>query len=115
MSENEHDIHIEVNKLYYDFLKHLATLSTGSIVILASIIGSVFKNPEWVMLVVYVFVLLSISIVSSALGMFTIVSYLETKKKKERSLSISYTITSGFSFVCSLILFCLFSAKNFLA
>lgn len=43
---------IERYKLMTDYLKHLTTLSTGSILLLAAFLEKIFHNPAWKFLVV---------------------------------------------------------------
>ena len=42
----------ETSKLWADYLKHISTLSTGSIVIIATFLEKIFSNSEWKWLVV---------------------------------------------------------------
>lgn len=55
---------IEAWKLEHDFLKHLTTLSTGSIIIIVGLLEKLFTNPEWKALVAISLV----SFVTSILG-----------------------------------------------
>jgi hypothetical protein len=62
----------EGQKLAYDSFKHLTTLSTGSILLLATFLKDVFKNPEWTQLVGWTFGLFMVTIVASLIVMVTI-------------------------------------------
>jgi hypothetical protein len=39
--------HLEFHKAFYDYLKHLSTISTGSIVLLAAFLEKIFAQPRW--------------------------------------------------------------------
>ena len=43
---------LEFHKAFYDYLKHLSTLATGSIVLLAAMLEKLFAQPRWKLLVV---------------------------------------------------------------
>jgi len=45
--DDDHKAYLEGLKLFHDTLKHLTTLSSGSILILATFIEKFFKNPLW--------------------------------------------------------------------
>jgi hypothetical protein len=38
---------LESTKIWADYLKHLTTLSTGSIILLATFLEKLFTQPEW--------------------------------------------------------------------
>jgi len=42
---------LEFHKAFYDYLKHLSTISTGSIVLLAAFLEKIFAQPRWKVLV----------------------------------------------------------------
>jgi hypothetical protein len=42
---------IEFHKSFYEYLKHISTLSTGSILLLAAFLEKLFLQPEWKFLV----------------------------------------------------------------
>ncbi len=39
--------HLEFHKAFYEYLKHLSTISTGSIVLLAAFLEKIFAQPRW--------------------------------------------------------------------
>ena len=61
---------MEGRKLFYDALKHLTTLSTGSIILLATFLEKIFSNPECKILIGITFVGFAISIISTVVLMF---------------------------------------------
>ena len=54
---------IEKTKILYDFLKHLATLSTASIILMATWLGRLVTPPKWRVLIVISFVGFVISLI----------------------------------------------------
>ena len=65
----------EGQKLLYDTCKHLTTLNTGSILILATFLEKLFiQDREWTYLVAVVFLALIISMISSVATMLALSS-----------------------------------------
>lgn len=58
----------ERHKAFYDYLKHLNTLSTGSILLLATFLEKLFTRPAWKILVVVSFS----SFILAILGSFVV-------------------------------------------
>lgn len=67
---------IEGQKLFHDSLKHFATLSTGSILIMATLLDRIIEQPVWRGLVVVAFVAFVVCAVSAAFAMSTVSSQL---------------------------------------
>ena len=63
----------ESGKLLFDLMKHLTTLSTGSIVLLVVFVEKLFPNPSFKWFIVVVLSSLILSTISSLLTMFVIV------------------------------------------
>lgn len=59
---------LEFHKAFYDYLKHLSTLATGSIVLLAAILEKLFAQPSWKPLVVISIGGFLVTVVSSVLA-----------------------------------------------
>ena len=59
----------EVTKICIDYLKHLTTLSTGSLILIVTFIEKIFLHPEWKVLVAVAIGALLVSIVSAVLAM----------------------------------------------
>lgn len=56
---------LEHTKLYLEYLRHLTTLSTGSIILIATFLEKLFSNPLWKAAVVVSLVGFMISVLSS--------------------------------------------------
>lgn len=110
------EAHQEGQKLLYDAFKHLTTLSTGSILLLATFLEKFFKNPEWPALIAVALVGFIVSIVSAFITMLVLsdnIFYLREKSETgSRSGTIGFYISLG-SFVISIFSLTVFSLKNF--
>jgi hypothetical protein len=62
-----HPSFMEFHKAFYDYLKHLSTLSTGSIVLLGAFLEKLFSQPKWRTLVVISIMGFLVSVVASVL------------------------------------------------
>ena len=106
-------------RMMYDTFKHLTTLSTGSILLLATFLRDVFKAPEWSSLIGIVFVMFIISMTSSIVVMIMIgaIGAISVGNSKEDNvgitvLSVSSVTTAG-SFLVGMIILVVFVMKNF--
>jgi hypothetical protein len=102
---------------FYDFLKHIATLSTGSIVLLTTV-AEKFKSAEWKILLEYSYGALFISILSSVICAFFSISQmrreeLDTDGDWERDIILSSFLITSFSFLVGLLGIGIFAIKNF--
>lgn len=67
--EQRHKDRIDGFKLYFELLKHVATVSTGSVVIIATLIDRMFKSPSFKFLIALSFTGFFIAIGMAAFGM----------------------------------------------
>jgi hypothetical protein len=103
----------EGTKLYYDLFKHLTTLSTGSILLLATLIESLFPNPQWRYLVVIALISFIISTLSAVLMMlFQAGAVLAMRAELSRGERVGFGITVA-SFLLGITCFVVFAALNF--
>jgi hypothetical protein len=73
-----HEDRVERMKLLYDLNKHLTTLSTGSLLLMAGLFGQVFKSPAWKPLAAGAFVLFTSCVVACVFAMFGFAMYSRT-------------------------------------
>jgi O-antigen/teichoic acid export membrane protein len=59
----------EGEKLFFESMKHLTTLSTGSILLLVTFLEKLFSNPRWKALIAVTLVSFVVSIVCSVSSM----------------------------------------------
>jgi hypothetical protein len=103
----------EANKLFYDVFKHLTTLSTGSILILATFIETLFPNPQGKFLIVLALISFIFSIIGAVLMMFFQASSVMTMRGEIiRAEKIGFGATIG-TFLLGIISFVVFAAMNF--
>ncbi len=57
--------HAEESKLAHDYLKHLATLNTGALLLIVTFLEKLFQRPEWPFLVGVSIVCFLIGVVST--------------------------------------------------
>ncbi|SRR6266404_1551511 len=105
----------EGTKLFYDLFKHMTTISTGSILILAAFLEKVFKNPVWEALVGVTFGGFILLVVTAILMMFFISNMIRnfgrTTRREEVVVSAVSIITVA-SFICGIITLVIFALKN---
>jgi len=77
--------YVEAQRVVFDYIKHVTTLDTGSIILLALLLEKFFKTPAWRFLVIVSFLSFSLSIVALTLAAFGII----------RSIRTPLTITAG--------------------
>lgn len=107
----------EGNKLLYDALKHLTSLNTGSIVILATFLEKLFRNAHWKPLVVVAFVSFILSIISAFISMGATANRVYYHGKLDEGPERFHMWTAMFSlglFLIGVITFSVFSVRNFI-
>jgi len=106
----------EGQKLLYDSIKHLTTLSTGSVLILATFLEKFFKEPEWKALIALAFVGFIASMLFAFATMLALSKSIFSLEEKTESGSRSGAIflrLSILSFLIGIISLVSFSLKNF--
>jgi hypothetical protein len=105
----------EGRKLQYDTFKHLTTLSTGSILIFATLLEKVFVHPHWRALIIVAFAAFVLSILASIMLMILLaglIMYLEDiDETTGRIFAIAISIAGG-GFILGIICFIIFATKN---
>ncbi len=106
----------EGQKLAYDSFKHLTTLSTGSLLLLATFLKDLFDKPEWKFLVGVSFIFFIVSIVCSVLTMKALSMAVKDMGEADDSFGnfgAFLYLASIFGFLLGIICFVAFSIKNF--
>jgi hypothetical protein len=115
--EQRHLDRVDGSKMFFDLFKHLTTLSTGSILLMAAFLEKLFKNPNWSFLVSITFVCFILAIISSLAGMITYSAKVIASHDEDTDLSKPLLIISVFGgFGCFLIgvtSLVIFALKNF--
>ncbi|HKR61447.1 MAG TPA: hypothetical protein VJS64_17300 [Pyrinomonadaceae bacterium] len=106
----------EGQKLLYDAFKHLTTLSTGSILILATFLEKFFREPEWTPLIAVAFLGFIAATVSSFITMLALsnsVFKLSENTETGSRLGAAGFIFSLVTFVIGISSLVAFALKNF--
>lgn len=74
----------EGEKLYFDSMKHLTTLNTGSILLLVTFLEKLFNNPRWRALIAVSLISFVISILCSVSSMFQSANHIKYSGKFRR-------------------------------
>ena len=56
---------IEAYTTVFDYLKHISSLSTGSVLLLVTFLDKLFKDPEWKICIVISLISFSLAVVAS--------------------------------------------------
>lgn len=116
--EQKHKDRIEGAKLFFDTFKHISTLSTGSILLMATFLEKLFQNPVFRGLVVVAFLGFMFAVVWSVVAMTAFAARVNQsvprdndKLKKMWRTSVSWAILG---FLAGLGAFSLFAVINLL-
>lgn len=121
MSQNKNETpsntaHAEGEKLYFESMKHLTTLSTGSILLLVTMMEKLFHSPRWRALIVSSLISFGVSIlcsVSSMLQSANSVKWHGDFPKIEASMKDLMYYLALVTFLLGIIGLILFAMKNF--
>jgi hypothetical protein len=108
--------HQEGQKLLYDAFKHLTTLSTGSVLLLATFLEKFFKEPEWKALIAVTFLGFIASIVSAFVTMLALsdsVFNQEVKTETGSRIGAAGFCFSLITFIIGIVSLVAFVLKNF--
>jgi hypothetical protein len=99
---------------WYDAMKHLSTLCTGTLVLLVSFVEKIFPPaPKWKLLFPVVLVFLLISVFTALLCMLYISEILSTNNHNRINRARGSYLVSLASFFIGLLILVVFSIKNF--
>jgi hypothetical protein len=102
-------------ELQLDYLKHLTTLSTGSILIIVTFLEKLFKQPQWKFLVPVSLSCFLFTVLTSLLAMSLTMALAEESIDNNspwENVRIGSTYVSLCSFFIGLLALVVFSVKN---
>jgi hypothetical protein len=104
----------EALKLFYDTMKHLTTLSTGSILVLLAFLEKIFTRPRWKALIVLTLVSLIISTLAALAAMLYISEALESVviNEERKNYAVASYLISVSTFLLGLGILITFTIKN---
>jgi hypothetical protein len=109
--------YVEAQKVVFDYLKHITTLDTGSIVLLTVLLEKFFKAPKWEVLVIPTFTGFMVSITALTFAAFGVIRSIRTPHSVGPALvkftSWSFILGVG-GFIVGIGSLSVLAAKNFL-
>ena len=106
----------EGQKLLYDSVKHLTTLSTGSILILIALLEKVFKEPKWPYLIPVGFLCLTLSMLGSVITMIilsnSVFYFREDLELGSKKGAVVFYLSLA-AFILGMVSIVFFALKNF--
>ena len=109
--------YVENQKVVLDYLKHIMTLDTGSILLLATLLEKFFSKPLWKPLVAATFLLFMISVLALTLSAFGVVRSIRTPSDVSNTIkhfTASTFIVGIVTFVGGLGTLSLWAVRNWL-
>jgi predicted membrane channel-forming protein YqfA (hemolysin III family) len=111
----QHEDRVERMKLLYDLNKHMTTLSTGTLLLMAGLFGQVFKAPLWKPLAAGAFVLFACCVVTCVFAMFGFAMYSRATFATANDpveFGVKAFAVALMLFVLGVVFFAVFSLKN---
>ena len=104
---------LEEVKLLHDYLKHLTTLSTGSILLVTAFLEKLFPHPEWKFLVIVALLgFTAVIVLALLLQFFVLVEMDPDTPHFQKTAQICFFVLAG-SFVLGISSIVVFAFKNF--
>lgn len=104
---------LEGRKLYFDMVKHLTTLSSGSILVVATLVEKLFDKPRHLWIVVIVLIAFLVSVISGLMSM--LLTSTEVRRELEpadKATKINTGLVSIVAFIAGYILFFAYFVSN---
>ena len=114
--EFQYQCTIESWKHFYDFYKHLTTISTGAILLMVTFLEKLFVQPEWRILVGVSFICFMIAVIGCVIGMHSIARTLNeggNLTDVEQVIHFYSHVIVAFSFLVGVCALMSFGVKNF--
>ena len=104
---------IELHKASIEYAKFLVSLSTGSIVLLASFLDNLTKDSDWVLLAGVSLVAFMLSVISGVILYTTLLWHLGEEMSDKGAVALVFsTIGSWLFFLVAVINLTVFAVKN---
>ena len=115
MSQPQDDTTIEYLKAVIDHFKHLTTLSSGFILVMATFVENFFQQPDWQVLFVVAFVCFILSTLFSVIGQalyIDLVANLARWRTRNARLNQAVTVAAWALFMLGILTLVVFTVKN---
>ena len=106
---------IEAYTTVFDYLKHIATLSTGSVLLLVAFLEKLFKEPEWKLCVLVSLVSFSMTVVASMISQVGVIEMIDEEDGVAdwaRPLTLKSLFAAWVLFLVGLFSLVVFAIKN---
>ena len=108
---------IEIYKLEFEYLKHLTTISTGSILLLVAFLDKIFTQPKCKSAIAVSLISFLLSIILCAISQATIIEKASEKdnlswRNKIQNLTVGLFLFALLSYVIGVISLVVFGLKN---
>ncbi len=108
---------IEIYKIEFDYLKHLTTVCTGSILLVVAFLEKLFKQPEWKMFVAIALCCFVMSIILCAVAQVAIIDKISEKesiliRNKVQDFTTDLLLSALLLYITGCISLVLFGLKN---
>jgi len=112
-TENSNQLDIESTKQITDYLKHITTLSTGSIVLLVAFLEKLFSKPEGTIFIKYTMVGFAVSVVGAVIAMTINIAVIGRDRKNwEAGLGGIGLLLCWLGFLVAILSLSIFAIKN---
>lgn len=108
---------LEIYKLEFEYLKHLTTICTGSILLIVAFLEKLFLQPKWKTLIALALIFFVISISLCAFSQLTIIDKASEKKSielrnKVQHWTIGLLLAALIAYVIGILCLVVFGIKN---
>ena len=108
---------IEIYRIEFDYLKHLTTICTGSILLVVAFLEKLFNKPEWKCSVAIALVAFLLSIILCAFAQLLIIEKVSERKninhrKTIQNWTIAFLLSALASYVLGIFFLAAFGLKN---
>ena len=105
--------YIEAQKVVFDYIKHLTTLNTGSIVLLTILLEKFFKNPAWRALISVIVGGFVLSVVALTFAAFGVIRSIRNPGEPSTMKLTAWSFIPGIVFfLIAIVSLAIFSIKN---
>ncbi len=114
--EQEHQRTLEFHKTVHDYFKHMATLSTGSILLIVTFLEKLSKQPRWTWLVAAAICAFAVCVVSTIVAQVGNMEMLKQEEGDESWLTLNLTgygmLVTWISFIAGVLSLVVFGVVN---
>lgn len=113
----DHQERVERIKLLYDLSKHITTLSTGTLLLMAGLLDKIFKSPTWKFLAILAFLSFASCLI---MALFSMLGYSVSSRSSYRKpgnpadFGFKTFVYSLLCYIIGVLFFTVFVARNLL-